>query len=37
VVWIAVVVRRHGGLFLPEGQRRRAGAGTPDQPQLHAV
>jgi phosphatidylglycerol---prolipoprotein diacylglyceryl transferase len=37
VVWIAVVVRRHGGLLLPEGQRRRAGAGTPGQPQLHAV
>jgi phosphatidylglycerol:prolipoprotein diacylglycerol transferase len=38
VVWIAVVVRRHGGIVLPPGERRRRdGARAATQPQLHAV
>ena len=38
VVWLAVVVRRHGGLVLPPAERRRRdGAQAATQPQLHAV
>jgi phosphatidylglycerol:prolipoprotein diacylglycerol transferase len=38
VVWIAVVVRRHGGIVLPPGERRRRDGGQAAvQPQLHAV
>jgi phosphatidylglycerol:prolipoprotein diacylglycerol transferase len=33
-IWIAVVWRRHGGILLPPGERRRAGADVAGRPQL---
>jgi hypothetical protein len=36
VIWIAIVLRRHGGLMLPEAERRSVGrVGPPGQ--LHPV